>query len=207
MAELGTRFTIERVKIGHSLPKAARACALLGGPHCSATPPTTRKTFSGPVSSEFFRALPQLLPRHCRQVVRLVIRHLAFPQDEDDLHPLRAQRPEGLTMLVASRPLLVVIRPGPLARAQREEGHLIDYGPQGLVAGEAEVDDLLLAALHGHGHGASVRLQMVKRLPPPGSVPQASPERGRGDPMLTDRERPDPLRRWQGREKILDRLP
>jgi len=25
MAELGTRFTIERVKIGHSLPKAARA--------------------------------------------------------------------------------------------------------------------------------------------------------------------------------------
>ena len=30
MAELGTRFTIERVKIGHSLPKAARACALLG---------------------------------------------------------------------------------------------------------------------------------------------------------------------------------
>ena len=25
--------------------------------------------------------------------------------------------------------------------------------------------------------------------------------------MLTDRERPDPLRRWQGREKILDRLP
>ena len=27
---LGTRFTIERVKIGHSLPKAARACALLG---------------------------------------------------------------------------------------------------------------------------------------------------------------------------------
>jgi len=31
MAELGTRFTIERVKIGHSLPKAARACALLGG--------------------------------------------------------------------------------------------------------------------------------------------------------------------------------
>jgi len=48
---------------------------------------------------------------------------------------------------------------------------------------------------------------MLKRLPPPGSVPQASPERGRGDPMLTDRERPDPLRRRQGREKILDRLP
>jgi len=38
MAELGTRFTIERVKIGHSLPKAARACALLGeaDPHALA---------------------------------------------------------------------------------------------------------------------------------------------------------------------------
>ncbi len=32
MAELGTRSTIERVDVGHSLPKAARACALLGGP-------------------------------------------------------------------------------------------------------------------------------------------------------------------------------
>ena len=73
------------------------------------------------------------------------------------------------------------------------------------VAGEAEVDDVLLAALHGHGHGAGVRLQMLKRLPPPGGVPQPSPERGRGDPVLTDRERPDPLRRRQGREKILDR--
>ena len=30
MAGLGTRFTIERVNVGHSLPKAARACALLG---------------------------------------------------------------------------------------------------------------------------------------------------------------------------------
>src|SRR6516165_115473 len=156
----------ERVAEGPAVARKGSNVPGAIGPRCSAMPPTTRKTFSGPVSSEFFRALPQLLPRHCRQVVRLVIRHLAFPQDEDDLHPLRAQRPEGLTMLVASRPLLVVIRPGPLARAQREEGHLIDYGPQGLVAGEAEVDDLLLAALHGHGHGASVRLQMLKRLPP-----------------------------------------
>jgi hypothetical protein len=30
MAELGTRSTIERVEVGHSLPKVARACALLG---------------------------------------------------------------------------------------------------------------------------------------------------------------------------------
>ena len=74
-------------------------------------------------------------------------------------------------MGVTARPLLVVVRPGPLARAQREKGHLIDHVPQHLVAGEAEVDDLLLAVLHGDGHGASVRLQMVKRLPPPGSPP------------------------------------
>ena len=33
--------------------------------------------------------LPQLLPRHRRQVVLLVIGDLTFPQDEDDLQPLR----------------------------------------------------------------------------------------------------------------------
>ena len=46
MAELGTRFTIERVKIGHSLPKAARACALLGGsrhPACRDGQPRERE--------------------------------------------------------------------------------------------------------------------------------------------------------------------
>jgi hypothetical protein len=32
MAEIGTRSIIERVDDGHSLPKGARACALLGGP-------------------------------------------------------------------------------------------------------------------------------------------------------------------------------
>ena len=49
------------------------------------------QTFSGFMSSDFFLALlPQLLPRHRRQVVLLVVGDLAFPQDEDDLHPLRA---------------------------------------------------------------------------------------------------------------------
>ena len=46
MAGLGTRFTIERVKIGHSLPKAARACALLGGsrhPACRDGQPRERE--------------------------------------------------------------------------------------------------------------------------------------------------------------------
>jgi hypothetical protein len=69
------------------------------------------------------------------------------------------------------------------------------------VAGEAEVDDVLLAALHRHGYAAGLRLEMVKRRPPPGGVPQASPKRGRGDPVLTERERPDPLGRRHRREK------
>jgi hypothetical protein len=38
----------------------------------------------------FLTLLPQLLPRHRRQVVLLVIGDLTFPQDEDDLQPLRA---------------------------------------------------------------------------------------------------------------------
>src|SRR4029453_10131741 len=103
--------------------------------------PVPSQTFSGLMSSDFFRALPQLLPRHRRQVVLLVIRHLAFPQDEDDLHPLRTQCSEGLAMGVTARPLRVVVRPGPLARAQREKGHLIHHVPEALVAREAEVDD------------------------------------------------------------------
>ena len=88
-------------------------------------------------------------------------------------------------MQVAPCSVLIVVRPGPLVRAQREEGHLIDHIPQGLVAGEAEVDDVLLAALHRHGHAAGLRLQMLERLPPPGGVPQPGPERGRGDPVFT----------------------
>ena len=60
------------------------------------------------------------------------------------------------------------------------------------------MDDLVLAALDRHGHAAGLGLPMVKRLPPPGGVPEASPERGRGDPLLTDRERPDPGRRRPG---------
>src|SRR6516165_11230160 len=54
------------------------------------------------MSGDFSRALPELLPRHRRQVVRLVIRHLALPQNEDDLQPLRAQRPERLAMGVTA---------------------------------------------------------------------------------------------------------
>src|SRR6266853_1223096 len=107
----------------------------------------------------------------------------------------------------APRALLVVVHPGPVAGEQREEGHLVDHVPQRLVTGEAEVDDPLLAASFRHGHGAGLRLQVPKRLPPSGGIPQAGPEGRRGDAALTDREGPRPLRRRHACEKILDRLP
>ncbi len=127
------------------------------------------------MSSDCCLTLPQLLARHSGQVVRLVVRDLAVPHDEDDLQPFRPQRPERLVMRVAPRPLLVVVRPGPVAGEQREEGHLVNHVPQRLVAGEAEVDDPLLAAAFRHGHGAGLRLQMAKRLPPSGGVPPGGP--------------------------------
>jgi hypothetical protein len=43
-------------------------------------------------------------------------------------------------MRVAPRPLLVVIRSGPVAGEQRQKGDLVDHVSQQLVAGEAEVD-------------------------------------------------------------------
>src|SRR5262245_52503545 len=111
-------------------------------------------------------------------------------------------------MRVSPRALLVVIRSCPRTREQREERHLINDVSQRLVAGEAELDDaLLLAASLGHGHGTGVRLQMPKRLPPPGRVPEASPERGRGDAVLTDRQGSRPLSRPHTRDKIVDGPP
>ena len=73
------------------------------------------------MSSDSFRVLPQQLPRHRRQVVRLVIRHLAFPQDENDLPPLRAHRPERLAMRVArARSSAYCARPHSLERSARK---------------------------------------------------------------------------------------
>src|SRR3989442_2162058 len=89
----------------------------------------------------------------------------------------RAQGAKRLAIRVAPRALLVVIRSGPFTPAQREERHLVDDVAQRLVAGKAEPDDLLLAAPERHGYRAGLRLQMPKRLPPSGRVPQASPER------------------------------
>src|SRR3989442_778799 len=142
------------------------------------------------MSSDFFLTLAQLLPRHHRQVVLLVIRDPAFPHDEDDLQPLRAQGAERLTIRVAPGALLGVIRSGPLAPSQREERHMVDDVAQRLVAGKAEPDDLLLAAADRHGHRPGLRLQMPKRLPPARRVPQAGPEGWRRDAVVADGRAP-----------------
>src|SRR5213593_2412526 len=140
------------------------------------------------MSSHFFLTLPQLLARHRRQMVLLVIRNLALPHDEDDLQPFGAQRSQRLAVSVSPLALLVVVRAGPLTREQREERHVIDHVSQRLVTRVAELDDpLLLATSLRHWDGAGLRLQMAKRLPPPGSVPEAGPERRCGDPVFTDR--------------------
>src|SRR5207245_9095602 len=98
------------------------------------------------MSSDFFLTLAQLLPRHHRQVVLLVIRDPAFPHDEDDLQPLRAQGAERLTIRVAPGALLGAIRSGPLAPSQREERHMAADTAQRRVAGREAPADVLLAA-------------------------------------------------------------
>ena len=103
--------------------------------------PLAAETFSGSCQAICSLTLPQVLARHRRQVVLLVVRDLALPHDEDDLQPFRPQRPERLAMRVAPRALLVVVRPRPRTRQQREVRHLIDHVPQRLVAGETELDD------------------------------------------------------------------
>src|SRR4030095_16092357 len=158
------------------------------------------------MSSDFSLTLAQLLPGHHRQVIRLVIRDPAFPHDEDDLQPLRAQGTKRLTIRVAPGALRGVVPSRPLAPPQREERHMVDDVAQRLVAGKAEPDDVLLAAADRHGHRPGLRLQMPKRLPPARRAPQAGPEGGRRDAVVTDRQRPDPLRRREPREKIFDRL-
>ena len=54
------------------------------------------------MSSDFFRALPQLLPRHRRQVVRLVIRHPALPEDKDNRYSLRIRGASAYTVLTVA---------------------------------------------------------------------------------------------------------
>jgi DNA-binding NarL/FixJ family response regulator len=85
------------------------------------------------MSSDVFLTVPQLLARHCREVILLVIGDLVLPHDEDDLQPFRGQRPERLAMSVSPRPLLVVVGAGPDTRVQREERHVVDHVAQRLV--------------------------------------------------------------------------
>src|SRR5262245_55064571 len=106
-------------RIAHNLRKPA------GGPsdrpphvprwhRCGAPRRAARsRDFLWCMSSDLLLTLSQLLARHGRQVVLLVVRDLAVPHDEDDLQPFRPQRPERLVMRVAPRPLLVVVRAGP----------------------------------------------------------------------------------------------
>src|SRR3989442_4561972 len=110
-------------------------------------------------------------------------------------------------MIVTPRPLLVVVRPGSFTLPQREECHLIDDVTHRLVTGESEPNDPLLAAPDCHGHSAGVPLEVLKRFPPPGGVPQEGPERRGGNPVLTDRQRPDPLPLPPARAKSVECLP
>src|SRR2546426_3730755 len=97
-----------------------------------------------------------MLPGHRGEVVGLVVGHLPGPEDEDDLEPLRGERPDGVVMAVPTLPAPVVVRARPLALAQRLEGELVDGLAQVHVAGEAELDAHLLAAAVGDGDGAGV---------------------------------------------------
>ncbi len=74
---IGAMVLEGRLTPGGRGPAAARAGSARGG--------TGRQDFLWFMSSDFFLRLPQLLPRHRRQVVLLVIGHLAFPHHEDDL--------------------------------------------------------------------------------------------------------------------------
>src|SRR5262245_4929882 len=66
-------------------------------------------------SSDFFLiSLPQLLSCHRRQMMLLVVWDLTVPHHENDLQPLGTQRPQRRMMIVAPRPLLIVVSPGPL---------------------------------------------------------------------------------------------
>src|SRR5205807_1135209 len=118
--------------------------------------------------------LPQMLSRHRRQVMGLVIGDLAAPQHEDDLEPLRRERAERVVMAVAAAAAAVVIGARPLACLERLQGELVHGVAQVGVAGEPEQHGHVLAAAVGHGDDAGVALEMAKGLPAPGGVAQLS---------------------------------
>src|SRR2546426_11224908 len=79
------------------------------------------------LSSDFFLSpLPQLVPRHRRQVMLLVIRDVAVAPHAGVLQPPWAPPPQGRMMIVTPRPPAGVGRPGPFPLPHREEYAPID---------------------------------------------------------------------------------
>src|SRR2546426_2766425 len=107
----------------------------------------------------------ELLSGHGRQVMRLVVREVPCPQDEQNLEPLRGERADRMMVPVSPRATSVVVRLGPLTVRERVGGELVAGLPQMLVAGEAEEDGGVLAAAVGDGDAPGVRLEMPEALP------------------------------------------
>src|SRR5436309_12158153 len=147
-----------------------------------------------------------MLPGHRGKVVGLVVGHLPGPEDEDDLEPLRGERPDGVVMAVPTLPAPVIVRARPLALAQRLEGELVDGLAQVHVAGEAELDAHLLAAAVGDGDGAGVPLEMPERLPAAGGVAELGIELRHGRAAPAAGQGRGALRRRHAGEKIGHRL-
>ncbi len=94
-------------------------------------------------------------------------------------------------MRVPPRTLLVVVRPRPRTRQQREERDLVDYVPQRLIAGEAELDDsccLPLRLVTGTVPAWACRCRNDSHLP--GASPTG--QSVSGDAVLTDRHLVNP---------------
>src|SRR5574341_1796809 len=138
----------------------------------------------GAVKSFFgSRGLAELLLSHRRQMMLLPVWDTPMPQYEDDLQPLRPQRPQGGMVSVPPGPLAVVVGPGPLAVLERGEGELVQGGPQGLVAGEAEADVPVLPTPHRHRDHPAVPLEMAEGGPAARRITELGPERRHRGPV------------------------
>src|SRR2546422_10281951 len=143
-----------------------------------------------------------MLARYRREVMGLVIGDPAAPQHEDDLEPLRGERPEGVVMPVAASATLVVVRASPFALLKRLKRELVDGIAQVRVAGVPEHHQDLLAATVGDGNGAGMALEMAEGLPAPGRVAELSIEPRNRGPALAARQGRRPFRCRHTREKI-----
>src|SRR2546426_4123333 len=209
LARLRLQREVEEFLYGEEAPRATRVSGLRGAPRLLPGRFRARGTSYGFVKhfGELSRRLPQMLPRHRRQVIGLVVGDPAAPQHEDDLEPLRGERPEGVVMPVAASAAPVVVRAGPFALLKRLKRELVDGLAQVHVAGVPEHHEDLLAAAVGDGHGAGMALEMAEGLPAPGRVPELSIEPGNRGPAPAARQGRCPCRGRHPREKIGDRLP